>query len=253
MGDSEQDLALWDAAAATYAQRVGGQGDSFYRRIRAFLWSAFGDVRGLDVLDLGCGHGWLAEEFRRAGAQVTGIDGSAALLAEARERYPGIRFLQHDLAYGLPAAPHDAPQDPSRYDRVVAHMVLMDIPDLDPLLEAVGASLRPGGVFVLSILHPAFYSRPIETDAATGERYRKIPDYLTHETRWVTSFGGHQHYHRPLSWYVERLAAHGLLVSGLIEPPSLPQADIPEDRWDDYQRWFSRIPTMLAMSCVTAA
>jgi 2-polyprenyl-3-methyl-5-hydroxy-6-metoxy-1,4-benzoquinol methylase len=250
VGNSEQDLALWDAAAATYAERVGGQSDTFYRRIRTFLWSTLGDVRGLDLLDLGCGHGWLAEEFRQAGAHVTGIDGSAALLAEARERYPEIRFLQHDLARGLPEAP-EADSPPSRYDRIVAHMVLMDVPELDRLLDAVAKALRPGGIFVFSILHPAFYSRPIVDDPATGERYRKIPDYLTHETRRVTSFGGHQHYHRPLSWYVDRLVSHGLLVSGLLEPPSLPQADIPEDQWDDYQHWFSRIPTMLAMSCVS--
>ena len=104
-------------------------------------------------------------------------------------------------------------------------------------------------VFVFSILHPAFYSRSI-VDDPSGERYRKVRDYLTHETRQVTSFGEHHHYHRPLSWYVQRLVAHGLLVSGMVEPPSLPQANIPEDQWSDYQRWFSRIPTMLAISCV---
>ena len=53
----------------------------------------------------------------------------------------------------------------------------------------------PDGVFVFSILRPAFYSRQIVEDPG-GERYRKIPDYLTHETRQVTSFGEHHHYPR---------------------------------------------------------
>lgn len=247
---SEQDLALWDAAAAAYLTRVGGRGDSFYRRVHQFLWEKFGDVRDRDVLDLGCGHGWLAEELRLAGAQVTGIDGSAALLAEARNRYPRIAFHHHDLALGLPRDPGTG-SHPARYDRIVAHMVLMDIPQLDLLLTDTAAALRPDGVFVFSILHPAFYSRQI-VDDPMGERYRKIPDYLTHETRQVTSFGEHHHYHRPLSWYIQRLAAHRLLVSGMVEPPSLPQENIPEEHWSDYQRWFSRIPTMLAISCVPA-
>ena len=266
----ERDLALWDAAAATYAARVGGGGDSFYRRIHDFLWDAVGDVRGRDVLDLGCGHGWLAEEFRLAGARVTGIDGSAALLAQARTRYPEIGFRQYDLTRGLPhgseqdpVPPHEsedasghahAPEQgspPPRYDRVVAHMVLMDVPQVDRLLADTAAALRPDGVFVFSILHPAFYSRRI-VDGDAGERYRMVPDYLTHETRQVTTFGEHHHYHRPLSWYIQRLAEHGFLVGGMVEPPSLPREDIPEQQWSDYQRWFSRIPTMLAISCVPA-
>jgi 2-polyprenyl-3-methyl-5-hydroxy-6-metoxy-1,4-benzoquinol methylase len=238
------DLALWDAAAAAYAASVRGDKDSFYRRIRGFVGERFGDVFGLDVLDLGCGHGWLAEELRVAGARVTGVDGSNALLAEARERYRHVTFVQHDLSVGLP-------KDLGRYDRVVAHMVLMDIAELDRLLADVAAALRPSGVFVFSILHPAFYSRAI-VDDGPGGRYRKVPDYLSHEMRWVTSFGGHHHYHRPLSWYVACLVAHGLLVNGLHEPPSLPPEDVPESQWTDYQRWFSRIPTMLALSCFKA-
>ena len=177
---SENDLGLWDAAAQAYAASVGSRGDSFYRRVRDFLGERFGDVTGLDVLDLGCGHGWLAEELRLAGGRVTGVDGSGALLDEAS------------------------------------------------------------------------YSRAI-LDGGPGKRYREVPDYLTHETRWVTLFGGHQHYHRPLSWYVDRLVAHGLVVNGLHEPPSLPRDDVPEAEWTEYQHWFSRIPTMLAISCVKAS
>jgi hypothetical protein len=82
-------------------------------------------------------------------------------------------------------------------------------------------------------------------------RRRALPEvtgYLDHETRWIESFGGHHHYHRPLSWYAERLTDHSLAITGLHEPPSLPQAETPETEWTDYQKWFSTIPTMLAVS-----
>lgn len=242
MTNSSEDLRLWDAAASAYAGHVDGPADTFYRRVAGFLWNRLGDVRGLDVLDLGCGHGWLAEEMRRAGARVVGIDGSAALLAEARLHYPAIDFEQHDLTCGLP-------RPLRQYDRIVAHMVLMDVPTLDHLFADVAAALRPGGVFVFSILHPAFFSRAIVDGAPGGERYRKVTGYLDHETRWIESFGGHHHYHRPLSWYVEQIVRCGLAVTGLHEPPTLPGADIPETQWTDYQKWFSTIPTMLALSC----
>jgi SAM-dependent methyltransferase len=225
---------------------VDGPADSFYRHFSGFLWDRLGVVDGLDVLDLGCGHGWLAEEMRRAGARVTGVDGSAVLLAEARSRYPALALEQHDLARGLP-------RQLGQFDRVVAHMVLMDVPMLDRLFADVAAALHPGGVFVFSILHPAFFSRAIVDEGPGGERYRKITGYLGHETRWIESFGGHHHYHRPLSWYIEQLVRHSLVITGLHEPPTLPGADTPEAEWTDYQKWFSTIPTMLAVSARPAA
>ena len=239
---SQDDLLRWDAAATAYTQRVTGTDDTFYRRLAPFLWDRLGDIRNLDVLDLGCGHGWLASLLQQAGARVTGIDGSAVLLAEATGRYPGVAFAQHDLATGLPSPS-------AHYDRVVSHMVLMDIPELDTLMADIARSLRPGGVMVFSILHPAFFSRAIVDEGPDYERYRKVTGYLEHETRWIESFGGHQHYHRPLSWYIDQICRHGLVVTGLHEPPALPTADIPPQEWTDYQRWFSTIPTMLAISC----
>ncbi|MGW5381941.1 class I SAM-dependent DNA methyltransferase [Nocardia sp. NPDC003963] len=243
MKDSSDDLRLWDAAADSYAATVSGPGDSFYRRIHGFLWSQLGPVTDLDVLDLGCGHGWLAECIRRAGARVRGIDGSEALLTTARTHYPGIDFRQHDLTLGLPAPAH-------RYDRIVAHMVLMDVPVLDRLFTDIEAALRDEGVFIFSILHPAFFSREIVDESPGGERYRKVTGYLDHEVRWIESFGGHRHYHRPLSWYAEQLTRHGLVITGIHEPPSLPHEDIPVTDWTGYQKWFSTVPTMLAMSCI---
>ncbi|WP_250029605.1 class I SAM-dependent DNA methyltransferase [Paractinoplanes maris] len=240
------DIRLWDQAAERYAQQSGGADDSFYRRLSPFLWSSLGELNGRRVLDLGCGHGWLAERLRLAGATVAGVDGSEALLRHASTAYPDVQFTAHDLTEGLP---------PSgvRFHGVVAHMVLMDLPELAPLIADVRACLEPGGVFVFSILHPSFFAQAPVEDAATGERYRKVTGYLNHERRWITTFGGHHHYHRPLSWYVDLLARNGLAVTGLHEPPTLPPHLGAEAERTDYERWFAGIPTMLAVACRPAA
>ena len=64
---------------------------------------ALGDVRGLAVLDLGCGTGrhalWLAE----AGATVTAVDFSEGMLSEAR-RKPGAAAVRFRGARPPPAA-----------------------------------------------------------------------------------------------------------------------------------------------------
>lgn len=78
---SSADLAAWDRSAGAYAAAIGGP-DDFRRRFEPFLdrWLPGGAPR---VLDLGCGHGWLAGLLSARGAHVVGVDGSAGLVARA--------------------------------------------------------------------------------------------------------------------------------------------------------------------------
>lgn len=238
MSRSTDDLTAWDRSAGTYAATVGGPDDSFRRRFEPFLarWVPPGDPL---VLDLGCGHGWLAATLAARGARVVGVDGSAALVDRARADYPTVRFEVADLTVGLPAAAAGP------FDVVVSHMVLMDLPLLDRLLADVAARLAYGGVLVASLLHPAFFRQQPADD---GERHRRVTGYLAHEEWWIETFGGHRHYHRPLAWYVGRLRAAGLVVVDLDEPPSLPHHRAPEESWTDEERWFATIPTMLSFA-----
>jgi SAM-dependent methyltransferase len=243
---SRDDLTRWDGVAAQYAATVGGEVDSFYRRFSPFLWDQLGDTNlaGKRVLDLGCGHGWLASILTDHGADVVGIDGSEALIKKARADYPGIEFEVHDLTEPLP-------KSIGLVDAVIAHMVLMDVPDIDQIMASVADVVPPGGLFLFTILHPSFFNQPV---VAKGDDQwvREVTGYLA-ECQWtVTSFGGHTHYHRPLARYVQSAAAHNLVVTGLDEPPSLPIEPLPESEWDQYQKWFSSIPTMLSIACTKA-
>lgn len=49
-----------------------------------------------NILDIGCGTGDLANEISKAGALVTGIDSSPAMIEAARGKYPHIRFHLQD-------------------------------------------------------------------------------------------------------------------------------------------------------------
>lgn len=238
---SSEDIARWDEVAASYADAVGGESDSFYRRLAPFLWQQLGDVSGRRVLDLGCGHGWLAGLLNEAGADVVGIDGSTELIAIARAEHPAVRFEVADLTAGLP-------DGLEKFDAVVAHMVLMDLPQLDRVVADAASVLAGGGVFVCSILHPCFFGQQVTRDADSGAWTRRVTGYLQHEQRWVDTFGGHTHYHRPLSWYVDALARADLAVSALHEPPSLPRHTGAVQQWTEYERWFATIPTMLAIA-----
>ena len=126
-----------------------------------------GSVRGLAVLDLGCGTGrhslWLAS----AGAVVTALDISEGMLAQARLK-PGadaVQFVFHDLEYRFPF-------ENGSFDRVVNGLVLEHIEDLDHFFFEVRRVLRPEGRAVLTAMHPAMFligKQARFTDPDSGE------------------------------------------------------------------------------------
>jgi len=129
---------------------------------------ALGEVRGLAVLDLGCGTGRHALWLAAVGAQVTAVDFSEGMLSEAR-RKPGaaaVRFLAHDLHQPLPF-------EAAVFDRVVSGLVLEHLSDLGFVFGEAHRVLKPGGRAVASAMHPAMFLRGAFarfTDPATGEK-----------------------------------------------------------------------------------
>jgi 2-polyprenyl-3-methyl-5-hydroxy-6-metoxy-1,4-benzoquinol methylase len=116
------------------------------------LRNAVGNVRGLRVLDIGCGQGRFTRTVARRGARVCGIDWSDAMIASARrhERADplGIEYHLRD------ARTVGTLWTPGTFDLVVACMSFMDMPGLPRVLRASHRLLRPGGRLVFSISHP---------------------------------------------------------------------------------------------------
>ncbi len=137
--------------------------------------AAVGDVRGLNVLDLGCGTGRHALWLAAAGATVTGVDFSEGMLAEARRKRgaEAVRFVVHDLHLPLPFA--------AEFDLVVSGLVLEHLRELDGFFAEARRVLKPGGRAVVSAMHPAMCLRGSQarfTDPASGERVQ--PGSLPH-------------------------------------------------------------------------
>lgn len=141
-----------------------------------------GDVRGLKVLDVGCGTGRHTVRLAQAGAQVTGMDFSAGMLAKARSK-PGAElasFVEHDLAqrFGF--------EDRS-FDRVICCLVLDHIHELRAFFGELGRVCRADGFIVCSVMHPAMMLKGVQArfhDPNTGAEVRpasapnQISDYV---------------------------------------------------------------------------
>jgi ubiquinone/menaquinone biosynthesis C-methylase UbiE len=142
-----------------------------------FVRAALGEVRGLKVLDLGCGTGrhslWLAEH----GAEVTALDFSDGMLAAARQK-PGsakICFVVHDLHEPLPFAP-------ATFELVVSGLVLEHLQELDLFFCEMWRVLRPTGRAVVSAMHPAMFLADAQAqfrDPESGEKIR--PGSVPHQ------------------------------------------------------------------------
>lgn len=211
---SSKDIEEWNRAApqyASYDQVNEPTTNPMYTHLKAVFWETLGDLQGRRVLDLGCGDGWLSHLIDKASAQVIGIDGSVRLLELARERYPQLDYVQWDLAQGLP-------QQLDHFDCIVSTMVLIDIPDLTRLMQDLRNELTEDGRLIFVILHPCFYGYKRHYDASTGEWYRKVTNYQDPQTWHVESFGGHNHYHRNLTYYTELLRTKSFAITHLFEP-----------------------------------
>jgi 2-polyprenyl-6-hydroxyphenyl methylase/3-demethylubiquinone-9 3-methyltransferase len=118
---------------------------------------AAGSLKGLTVLDIGCGGGLVAEPLTRLGATVTGIDPAPENIAAARAHAAGggldINF-RAETAEALSAEQLAA--SGAGFDAVLLLEVIEHVPDVPRFLKAVAPLVKPGGVMILSTLNRTF-------------------------------------------------------------------------------------------------
>lgn len=123
--------------------------------LRDFELAELGEVSGKRLLHLQCHMGQDTLSWARLGAEVTGLDFSAAAVQVARglARDIGVAdraaFVVHDV-YEAPSA-----LGAERFDIVYTGLgALVWLPDLRRWAEAVATLLVPGGVLYLAEFHP---------------------------------------------------------------------------------------------------
>jgi malonyl-CoA O-methyltransferase len=141
-----------------------------------------GEVRGLAILDVGCGTGRHSVRLANAGALVTGVDFSPGMLEKARAK-PGaetVRFILQDVSGKLPF-------EPRAFDRVISCLVVDHVSDLKTFFAELSRVCRDDGFIVVSVMHPAMMLKGVQArfhDPRTGARVfpesvaNQISDYL---------------------------------------------------------------------------
>ena len=98
---------------------------------------------GTNALDLCCGHGNVTAGLVHAGANVTGVDFSPAMLEMARNAVPEARFVEGDVM--------DLDFDDEKFDTVTIGFGIPHVPNPPAVFKEARRVLRPGGKLAFSV------------------------------------------------------------------------------------------------------
>ena len=114
-------------------------------------------LKGLTILDVGCGGGILCEPLARLGAKVTGIDATAELIVIAKEHVPKEPEF-NDLLYLHTTVEEHAKTNLMSYDAVVASEVIEHVLDKPAFIKACINCLKPNGSIFITTLNKTYVS-----------------------------------------------------------------------------------------------
>ena len=108
-----------------------------------------GCLRGLRILDIGCGGGILSEPLARLGASMVGADPATANIEVARSH-----AVQEGLSIDYRDATAESLADAGeRFDIVLAMEVVEHVTDVDLFVRRCGEMVMPGGMMVAATLN----------------------------------------------------------------------------------------------------
>lgn len=143
MTDSNRaQIDYWNGrAGAKWAARQA-ELDAMLAPVTAELKTRVGSVAGLRVLDIGCGTGETCSIWLAGGAQVTGVDVSAPMLASASQRLQGkVTLVEADAS---------AWKSDALFDVAVSRFGVMFFADPEAAFANIATNLRPAGRLVFA-------------------------------------------------------------------------------------------------------
>ena len=106
-------------------------------------------LRGLTVLDIGCGGGLISEPLARMGAEVTGIDPAPENIQVAADH-----ATTQDLAINYQAVTAEQVVEAGhRFDMVTCLEVIEHVPDSAEFVSTISKLVRPGGLLIMSTIN----------------------------------------------------------------------------------------------------
>ncbi len=127
-------------------------------------------LQGLNILDIGCGGGLLAEPLSQLGGRLTAIDASSGAIRAAKA-HAKTQDLEIDYLQTSAEELSASPSYKAAFDIVYASEVIEHVTDRDIFIAAVAQLLKPDGLVVLTTINkslPALFTAKIAAEYILG-------------------------------------------------------------------------------------
>lgn len=184
-------------------------------------------IDGKKVFDYGCGWGEFANLLTENGYDVEAYDDADEMVNQAKSNFPNVNFIyKNEFLTNI-----DARAD--MYDAVTSNLVLciLEKEQQAELIENVKKLVKPDGMILISMCHPAFDFLTYGLVTKRTTPYAIAPKY-TDEFKYRKSIHENRaefdDYHRPLEYFFGLFKEHKLKIFDLVESETLQTAVYPD-------------------------
>ncbi len=207
--------AEWKAFAPTWIQRIRNRkDDSREHLLDEWMLDAVGGVRGLDVIDIGCGEGRFSRMLAEYGARVTGIDLCELFIEAAKEaKVKDERYEVGDMEQLASIADES-------FDLAVAYLSFVDSFDLSAAPKSAHRVLRPGGKLIVCNLAPMVTAGNGWIREPSGKKITYYLDNYFDESKRAMPMNGYviHNFHRTLGTCINTFLKAGFVLEEIREP-----------------------------------
>ena len=118
--------------------------------LRVKYITSFLDIKNLNILDIGCGGGLLAEELTKNGAKVTGIDASEKTIKIAKQHSMENKL---DINYICSSVDDHIKNIKNKYDCIICFELIEHVPDQQKLIRDMSKIMNKGSMLFLSTIN----------------------------------------------------------------------------------------------------
>lgn len=139
-------------------------------------------LRYQNILELGCGTGKNTAFITQIAQRLVALDFSPGMLRQAKSKIKSdhVFFVVADLTKPWPCKTES-------FELIVCNLVLEHIEDLNAVFSQVAQSLKPGGQFFLSELHPFRQYKGTKANFRTVDEAIEIPAFVHHLSDFTNS------------------------------------------------------------------
>lgn len=219
------------------------QPSSFYHKYveKPAMFSLLPDLKDRKVLCIGVGTGHEANDLASKGAEVTGIDISEGMIAQAKNNFPEINFMVKDM--------NNLDFADGSFNIVYSSLAFHYANDLKNLFGSIKRVLKKEGLLIFSTTHPVFDS--VDFFEESGKKYTVVGHKKDLATNKVEAIGNYfkeekrtqdwgdnfivNFYHKTLTTWINSLIESGFKIKKVLEPMPIPEAkELFPDKYEIY-------------------